>query len=270
MIVTPFQIGIILTANYAFLNYLVLVLGFLLLDDRALARVAHSGCRAAERRRTARWRIGAARRSCSAWIFYATLVAFARVSRGPRPRRSGALRSRRSASPIAYGLFAVMTRARYEIEFQGTRDGATWIAYPFRYKPQDPRRGAGDLRALPAALRMEPLVRLARRLAADPLGGDAEARLLEGSPDVLALFRRDPFDGKPPGAGARRALAVLVHHARREEADRALVEAPAGGRLARVQRGPGWTAGGPGGVPWSAQARRNRDRDSRTAGTCRS
>ncbi len=32
-ILTPFQMGIILTANYTFLNYLVLVLGFLLLDD---------------------------------------------------------------------------------------------------------------------------------------------------------------------------------------------------------------------------------------------
>lgn len=37
-LVTSLQIGIILTANYAFLNYLVLVLGFLLLDDRFLVR----------------------------------------------------------------------------------------------------------------------------------------------------------------------------------------------------------------------------------------
>jgi len=37
-IVTGLQIGIILTANYAFLNYLVLSLGFLLLDDRFLTR----------------------------------------------------------------------------------------------------------------------------------------------------------------------------------------------------------------------------------------
>jgi len=35
-IVTPWQLGVILTANYTFLNYLVLVLGFLLLDDRFL------------------------------------------------------------------------------------------------------------------------------------------------------------------------------------------------------------------------------------------
>ncbi len=35
-IVTPFELGIIFTANYAFLNYLVLSLGILLLDDRVL------------------------------------------------------------------------------------------------------------------------------------------------------------------------------------------------------------------------------------------
>ncbi len=37
-IVTPWQVGVILTANYTFLNYLVLVLGFLLLDDKLLRR----------------------------------------------------------------------------------------------------------------------------------------------------------------------------------------------------------------------------------------
>ena len=37
LIVTPFQIGIILTANLAFLNYFVLALGVLLLDDDFLA-----------------------------------------------------------------------------------------------------------------------------------------------------------------------------------------------------------------------------------------
>src|SRR4029077_13549565 len=36
-LVTPLQIGIIVTSNYAFLNYLVLALGILLLDDKYLA-----------------------------------------------------------------------------------------------------------------------------------------------------------------------------------------------------------------------------------------
>ena len=37
-IIAPLQIGIIITSNYAFLNYLVLALGILLLDDAYLAR----------------------------------------------------------------------------------------------------------------------------------------------------------------------------------------------------------------------------------------
>ena len=35
-----------------------------------------------------------------------------------------------------YGLFAVMTRGRYEIKIQGSDDGNQWVASPFRYKPQ--------------------------------------------------------------------------------------------------------------------------------------
>src|SRR6202167_2818964 len=37
-LITAWQIGIILTSNYAFLNYIVLALGILLLDDKFLAR----------------------------------------------------------------------------------------------------------------------------------------------------------------------------------------------------------------------------------------
>ena len=48
-IVTLLQIGIILTANYAFLNYIVLSLGFLLLDDRFLVQflpeIGRASCR---------------------------------------------------------------------------------------------------------------------------------------------------------------------------------------------------------------------------------
>src|SRR4029077_5769612 len=46
LIVTPWQIGIILTANYTFLNYLVLSLAISLLDDRFLARFVSPSWRA--------------------------------------------------------------------------------------------------------------------------------------------------------------------------------------------------------------------------------
>jgi len=111
-IVTPLQIGIILTANYAFLNYLVLALGFLLLDDRDLARLhkrlsrVQSACEAVATWRT--WGSAAA----LAWIFYATLAVWFAL---PGPLLWPWLLVHRARIANAYGLFAVMTEARYEI-----------------------------------------------------------------------------------------------------------------------------------------------------------
>src|SRR6266567_4164202 len=153
-IVTPWQIGVILTANYTFLNYLVLAMGVLLLDDRFLlgampekwrvrltAGISRPETPLTPELRTWKeksgryWRL--LKLSSSAvmltWIFYATtaelLWMFAKLALPTSP--VAALEPFRIAN--RYGLFAVMTRGRYEIEFQGSADGQTWVAYPFRY-----------------------------------------------------------------------------------------------------------------------------------------
>ena len=197
-VVTALQVGIILTANYAFLNYLVLALGVLLLDDRALTRARLPFVPSVPRETTPRHRVY--RRIEGAILglaFYTTIAAFflgESDSVLALPYRM--LAPFRFAN--AYGLFAIMTEARYEIEFQGSGDGSTWIAYPFRYKPQNPYERPGfyapyqprfDWNLWFASLgpwRQSPWVVL------------AEERLLEGSPSVLKLFERDPFGGKPP------------------------------------------------------------------------
>src|SRR5436305_3250384 len=78
LIVTPFQIGIILTANYASLHYLVLVLGFPPRAPRALARLGLRVPAAVEARPAPRRRaIGAAVSAVAlVWIFYATIVPY--------------------------------------------------------------------------------------------------------------------------------------------------------------------------------------------------
>jgi hypothetical protein len=197
-IVTLLQIGIIATANYAFLNYLVLVLGVLLLDDDLLAKLGlrtpeplplpeHAGRQVYRR----------AENTVLGILFYTTIVAFllgGSTSLLDLPDRL--LGPFRIAN--AYGLFAVMTPARYEIEFQGSNDGKTWIPYPFQYKPQNvverpgvyapyqPRFDWNLWFASRAPWRESPWVIL------------VEERLLEGSASVLSLFRGDPFHGKPP------------------------------------------------------------------------
>ncbi|HET7435276.1 MAG TPA: lipase maturation factor family protein, partial [Thermoanaerobaculia bacterium] len=97
-----------------------------------------------------------------------------------------------------YGLFAVMTRERYEIEFQGTRDGKTWIAYPFRYKPQRPQ----DRPRIFAPYQP----RFDWNLWFASLGGfedntwilNVETRLMQNEPAVLQLFKGNPFGEQPP------------------------------------------------------------------------
>jgi len=202
-IVTALQVGIIATANYAFLNYLVLSLGFLLLDDDAVTWIA----RRIRVRRT--WMRPAAVRPPRAprvvaealvlgWIFYATIIAFLAPGSGgilDLPER--VLEPFRIANP--YGLFATMTTARYEIEFQGSNDGGrTWIVYPFRYKPQDPMERPGIYAPYQPRFEWNLWFASLEPWQNSPWVVATQARLVEGSAAVLALFRRDPFNGHPP------------------------------------------------------------------------
>jgi len=248
-IVTPWEIGVILTANYTFLNYLVLSLGFLLLDDKFLLRLVPERWRPSEElhrpqeqdlaraegedrplsilaagdvaptaketelreisdlRRGWRdwfrfywWVVGIVLSALMlTWIFYDTTAEMIGLPLGQIPlpvKPIVALEPFRIAN--RYGLFAVMTRDRYEIEFQGSDDGQNWMAYQFRNKPQ----------ALNEAPRIyapyQP--RFDWNLWFASLGGWrqnemvplTEERLLLGSPDVLSLFRSNPFPQIPP------------------------------------------------------------------------
>jgi hypothetical protein len=97
-----------------------------------------------------------------------------------------------------YGLFAVMTRGRFEIEFQGSNDGTNWTAYPFRNKPQALNE--------PPGIYAPYQPRFDWNLWFASLGGWrdneivplTEERLLVGDGAVLALFRGDPFPQIPP------------------------------------------------------------------------
>jgi hypothetical protein len=192
---TLLQVGIILTANYAFLNYLVFALGFLLLDDRVFAKLGLRVPETGTVRPVSRWRMALAA-VVLIWIFYATLVPWIAVGSPALAAPARALEPVRIANQ--YGLFAVMTRERYEIELQGSRDGKTWIAYPFRYKPQDLREPPGVYAPYQPRFDWNLWFASLGSLSQNPWVETAEIRLLEGSRDVLALFRRDPFAGSPP------------------------------------------------------------------------
>ena len=182
-IVTPFQIGIILTANYAFLNYLVLLLGFLLLDDPQPPPPAAIGWR--------QYTTGAV----LGVLWYAT-VAIALFPNSVLGFPARLLAPSRIAN--AYGLFAVMTPGEYEIEFQGTRDGVTWVPYPFRYKPQDPAEAPGIYAPYQPRFDWNLWFASLGPPEDSPWVVATQRRLLDNDASVLSLFRGNPFAGAPP------------------------------------------------------------------------
>jgi len=192
---TPFQAGIILTANYAFLNYIVMALGVLLLDDRFLRLPTPP----VEPRRTS-WPA----RIALGWILYATVVIAPGLSHLlPEPLLWPAIALEPFRIANRYGLFAVMTSERYEIEFQGSQDGVHWTPYPFRFKPQDPMQAPGIYAPYQPRFEWNLWFASLGEWRGYPWVVRTELRLLEGSPPVLRLFASNPFpDGPPVGVRA--------------------------------------------------------------------
>jgi hypothetical protein len=222
-IVTIWQIGVIASANYTFLNYLVLVLAFFLLDDEFLRPFIPQRYRTGldqtstgttpteppvveseeEKVPIKRHPLASIRLAFSTtvlvWIFYATSVPLVQMlwREAPLPTRPVAiLEPFRIAN--SYGLFAVMTPHRYEIEFQGSNDGEHWIAYPFRYKPhrldERPRIYAPYQPRFDWNLWFASLGSWQQ----NPMVPRTEELLLENDPDVLGLFAGNPFPDAPP------------------------------------------------------------------------
>jgi hypothetical protein len=239
-IVTPWEIGVILTANYTFLNYLVLSLGFLLLDDRSLLWLVPRRLRPTDSvsvvseelheekpltilsaenatepdsieavprlidaRPNLRRHLSAIGLAVTAvmltWIAYDTTAELIGILSHDLPIPAApivALEPFRIAN--RYGLFAVMTRGRYEIEFQGSNDGESWTAYPFRNKPQALNEAPRIYAPYQPRFEWNLWFASLGSWRDDNLVPLTEESLLDNRDDVLTLFKSNPFPQAPP------------------------------------------------------------------------
>src|SRR5204863_892201 len=98
----------------------------------------------------------------------------------------------------SYGLFAVMTTERHEIVIEGSNDGSTWREYEFRFKPGDVHRAPAWVAPHQPRLDWQMWFAALGSYRSNPWFVNFVFRLLEGSPDVLALLDRNPFPDAPP------------------------------------------------------------------------
>ncbi len=181
-----FQFLILLTGNYAYFNWLAILLALWLFVEPQPAPHSRS------------------HRAVSA-----ALLAFLAVATGVRsleqlgiplpPGGAGVLHLTAPLNIVnTYGLFANMTTLRPEIVVEGSNDGEHWAAYEFPYKPGDVRRPP------PVVAPHQP--RLDWQMWFAALGTYQEnrwfvnfmVRLLQGEPAVLRLLAWNPFPQAPP------------------------------------------------------------------------
>ncbi len=189
---TGFQALIALTGNFAFFNWLTAVLNLAIVEEpppRAGGRLPWDALPAA------------------------TLAVLQMTDLAQRLRPSLQLpralaRLEATLAPLravnSYGLFAVMTTARPEIVIEGSDDGETWREYAFRDKPGDVRRAPRWV--APHQPRLDWQMWFAALGAPPAWFPQLLRRLLEGSPDVLALLGDNPFPEGPP-----RSVRALVY-----------------------------------------------------------
>lgn len=101
----------------------------------------------------------------------------------------------------AYGAFGSMTTRRLEVVIEGTTSGGTeegdWHAYEFKGKPGDPARRPRQF--APYHLRLDWMMWfLALRPGAEGWFVALLEKLRDGDPAIRRLLRLDPFDGQPP------------------------------------------------------------------------
>ena len=206
------QLLIALTGNYTFFNLLTVVLCLPLLDDFALQKITPPAWRrffgfnrqpATFNVQPSKWRTRTAR-VFAAVVILITTIQMSFNLRIPFPWPKAALQLTDAVAPLrslsSYGLFRVMTRPRFEIIVEGSNDGVTWLPYEFKWKPGDVKRRPGFVAPHQPRLDWQMWFEALRPPEAGPSPwfGSFCVRLLQGSPEVLALLAKNPFPDQPP------------------------------------------------------------------------
>ncbi|PYV43571.1 MAG: hypothetical protein DMG06_10115 [Acidobacteria bacterium] len=209
-----FQLIIMATGNYAFFNILAIALCVLLLDDSVFAnwrhrKASHSATHARSQSRAwPRWVVA----PLAITILLVTTMLMGEELRVSVPWSEPVKKIYSWLAPLCslnrYGLFAVMTTTRPEIIVEGSNDGVNWLAYEFKYKPGDPARPPSFVAPHQPRLDWQMWFAALGSYQDHPWFINFCKRLLEGSPEVLALLAKNPFANSPP----RYVRAVLYDY----------------------------------------------------------
>ena len=199
------QMLILLTGNYTFFNFLALALCLLLLDDFFIEKIVPRKFSQLfnTQKNDRRWHwpkavtISLAVVVITISLFQMTSMFGARSGLWfPAAYLDAQLAPFRTIN--SYGLFAVMTTQRREIIVEGSNDRTNWLTYEFKYKPGDVDRRPEFIAPFQPRLDWQMWFAALGSPRQNPWFENFCERLLQGSPEVLALLEKKPFPSKRP------------------------------------------------------------------------
>lgn len=203
LIMIAFQVAIMLTGNYCYFNWLTILLCVLLFDDgfvdsqlgatfsnwlAPLASLRDPG-------KIAKFIVAPA----SALILFVSSFCFMQSVMDYRSFAPQLLVPIVAISPwhisSSYGLFAIMTTTRPEIEIEGSEDGINWRTYEFKYKIGPCNRIPPTVAPVQPRLDWQMWFQAISpsRLSEHSWFVRFLQKLLDGSPSVTTLLEKNPF-----------------------------------------------------------------------------
>ena len=192
--IIAFMVLIFATGNYTFFNLLTIAFCLFLFDDAFFARwklyVKPAVLHAPKRFATAAiWAV----------VAFLSIAEFgSQINKLPEPIAYAAQQIAQFGIVNHYGLFAVMTTQRMEIQIEASQDGQKWEPYLFRYKPGPPGRPLPWVEPLQPRLDWQMWFAALSNARENPWFIRMMVGLLRGSKPVNALFEQTPFSGTLP------------------------------------------------------------------------
>ncbi|OLC11011.1 MAG: hypothetical protein AUH39_00555 [Chloroflexi bacterium 13_1_40CM_67_9] len=197
IVIVATQSWLVVSGNFAWLNFITIALAISAFDNAALARV---------------FPVAPSDPLTTPLPYLAVALAYTAVILVLSYRPARNLLSRRqimnaSFDPFhivgTYGAFGSVTKERFEVVIEGTAEAVltpqtVWREYEFKGKPGDVKRRPPQV--APYHLRLDWLMWFAAM--SSPMYHDwfvpLLVKLLESDRPTLRLLRKDPFEGKPP------------------------------------------------------------------------
>lgn len=198
-IIVVTQLWLVASGNFAWLNWVTIVLAFSAIDDASIATVLPNGLVPAHAGPTPPWFVGLVVAVTAAVVFMSYWPVANMLS--SRQRMNMSFNSFHLVN--TYGAFGSIGRIRREVVLEGTDEAVitaqtVWQEYEFKGKPGAPRRLPRQW--APYHLRLDWLMWFAAISPgyAQPWLRPLLQRLLENDRPTLRLLRHNPFPDAPP------------------------------------------------------------------------